>query len=119
MLATLPPSPPPSPADAIRDALGLVRLLYAARKTREATLPAGSDPLVAIGRELASVLPMAELDPDTLGHRAAIDRAERALAKLADEVTMGDTAARLARVARARVLGEPFMIAGRAPRERR
>ena len=59
------------------------------------------------------------LDPDTLGHRAAIDRAERALAKLADEVTMGDTAARLARVARARVLGEPFMIAGRAPRERR
>lgn len=110
---------PPPTAEAIRDALGLVRLLYAARKTREAALPAGSDPLVAIGRDLSAALELARYEEGSLGHRAALERAGKALARLADEVTMGDNPSRLARVARARVVGEKFNIAGRAPPERR
>jgi hypothetical protein len=96
-----------------------VRLLYAARKTREATLPATSDPLVAIGRELSAALALADCEEGTLGHRAALERAERALVQLGGEVTIGDSASRLAKVARARVVGEKFTIAGRAQRERR
>ncbi len=92
-----------------------MRLLYAGRRTREATLPPASDPLVAIGRELRAALKMARFEEGSLGHRAALDRASRALKRLADEVTMGDSASRLARVARARVSGERFTIAGRAP----
>jgi hypothetical protein len=106
-------------ADTIRDALGLVRLLYAARRTREATLPPGSDPLVAIGRELSAALELSRCEEGTLGHRAARDRAARTLARLADEVTLGDSATRLARVAQARVAGEPFSVASRAPPARR
>jgi hypothetical protein len=109
----------PPTAEAIRDALGLVRLLYAARKTREATLPSGSDPLVAIGQELRTALELARCEEGSLGHRAALDRAGKALNRLADEMTMGDNPSRLARVARARVVGEKFEVAGRSPPERR
>ena len=103
----------------IRDALGLVRLLYAARKTQEATLPPGADPLVSIGRELRAALELSRYEEGSLGYRAAMARADRALSRLADEVTMGDSMSRLARVARARALGEKLAIAGRAPKERR
>jgi hypothetical protein len=115
----LSPSPRSPTADTIRDALGLVRLLYAGRRTREATLPPASDPLVAIGRELHAALELARFDEGSLGHRAALDRASRALGRLAGEVTLGDSASRLARVAQARVSGEKFKVAGRAPPERR
>lgn len=99
--------------------MGLVRLLYAARKTQEATLPPGSDPLVAIGRELRAAMELSRCEEGSLGYRAAMERAGRALSRLADEVTMGDSTSRLARVARARALGERFAVAGRAPKERR
>lgn len=113
-------APPRSPtAASIRDALGLVRLLYAGRRTREATLPPASDPLVAIGRELRAALELSRFEEGSLGHRAALDRASRALKHLAEEVTLGDSASRLARVAQARVTGERFTIAGRAIPERR
>ena len=92
-----------------------MRLLYAARKTREATLPAAADPLVAIGRELAAALTLASCEEGTLGRRSALERAERALARLGDELTIGDGASRLAKVARARVVGEKLTVAGRAP----
>jgi hypothetical protein len=114
------PIPHPLPfADAIRDALGLVRLLYASRKTREATLPDTADPLASIGADLTAALELSSHAEGTLGHRAAVDRANAALVKLRDEVTVGDGAARLLHVARARVVGERFAIAGRAQRERR
>jgi hypothetical protein len=77
------------------------------------------DPLVAIGRELRLALELSHFEEGSLGHRAAVDRAGRALKRLAGEVTMGDSAARLARVAQARVAGEKFTVAGRAPPERR
>jgi hypothetical protein len=96
-----------------------VRLLYAGRRTREATLPPSSDPLVAIGRELRAALELARFEEGSLGHRAALARASRALTRLAGEVNMGDSASRLVRVAQARVVGEEPTVAGRAPRERR
>lgn len=111
--------PSPSLADSIRDALGYVRLLYAARKTREATLTTGTDPLVSIGRELADALDLAGHEEGSLGHRAAKEKAARALAQLDAEVTMGDTASRMAKVAKARVSGEKFAVAGRSVPERR
>ena len=99
--------------------MGLVRLLYAGRRTREATLPPASDPLVAIGRELHAALDLARYEDGSLGHRAALDRASRALKRLAEEMTLGDSVSRLVRVAQARVAGEKFTVAGRAPPERR
>jgi len=96
-----------------------VRLLYAGRRTRDGALPAEADPLVAIGRELRAALDLAQFEEGSLGHRAALARASRALQRLADEVTMGDSASRLARVAEVRVTGERFTVAGRAPRKER
>ena len=74
---------------------------------------------MAIGRELSAALSLSRFEEGSLGHRAALDRASRALKRLADEVTLGDSATRLARVAQARVAGEKFTIAGRAPPETR
>lgn len=111
--------PRPPSVEAIRDALGYVRILYAARKTRESTLPDVSDPLVNIGRELAAALTLAGYEEGTLGHRAALERAGRALAQLGDEVTLSDSPNRAAKVARARVLGEKFAVAGKSTPERR
>jgi hypothetical protein len=96
-----------------------VRLLYAGRQTREGALPVEADPLVAIGRELRAALDLARFEEGSLGHRAALARASRALRRLADEVTMGDSASRLAQVAEVRVTGERFKVAGRSPREKR
>ena len=96
-----------------------MRILYAGRRTREATLPPATDPLVAIGCELHAALELARFEEGSLGHRAALNRGSRALTRLVSEVNMGDSAARLARVARARVAGEEPNVAGRTPRERR
>jgi hypothetical protein len=65
------------------------------------------------------VLDLARCEEGSLGHRAARDRAARTLARLAEEVTLGDSATKLARVAQARVRGEKFNVAGRTPPERR
>ncbi len=96
-----------------------MRILYAGRRTREATLPPGADPLVAIGSELRAALELSRFEEGSLGHRAALDRGSRALARLVSEVNLGDSATHLARVARARVAFETPNVAGRAPRERR
>jgi hypothetical protein len=103
-LALSPALPSPT-AVAIRDALGLVRLLYAGRRTRQAAPPPEADPLVAIGCELSAALELARYEEGSLGHRAALDRASLALTRLTRELTLGDSAVRLARVAQARVTG--------------
>lgn len=74
---------------------------------------------MSIGRELRTALDLANLDDGSLGHRASLERAARALSRLSVEVTLGDSASRLARVAQARLADEKFTIAGRAPPERR
>ena len=68
---------------------------------------------MAIGQELTVALSLARYEEGSLGHRAAMDRASRALMKLAEEMTLGDSAARLARVAQARVAGREVGVAGR------
>jgi hypothetical protein len=102
----LSPPPRPFPAEALRDALGLVRLLYAARRV-VGEAPAGDDPLIAIGRDLRGALSFAHCEEGSLGYRAAMERGTRALGRLAEEARAGEGAAVLAVVARARVVGEP------------
>jgi hypothetical protein len=87
-------------AELIRDALGLARLLYSARRTDER---GELCPLVAIGRELGAALDLSRFEEGSLGNRAAVDRASRALVRLAAEVAVGDSVAQLVRVARERV----------------
>ena len=105
-------TPRPFPAEALRDALGLVRLLYAARRVT-GDAPAEGDPLIAIGRDLRGALSFAHCEEGSLGYRAAMERGARALARLAEEARAGEGAAVLAVVARARVVGEPAEPAGR------
>jgi hypothetical protein len=72
-------------AETIRDVLGFVRLLYATR------VAAGGDVdgLLPVGKELRVALDLAKYEEGSLGHRAAIDRAERALDALARQVEGG------------------------------
>jgi hypothetical protein len=82
-----------------------VRLLYASRAASADEPRIPTDPLVAIGRELRAALELSRFEEGSLGHRAARDRAARALSQLAAEVSTGDSATRLVRVAQARVRG--------------
>jgi hypothetical protein len=70
----------------IRDALGLVRLLYAVRAAEKDTPREELEQLVAIGRELGQALGLTKYEEGSLGAQAAIDRAERALDGLARQV---------------------------------
>jgi hypothetical protein len=88
-------------AETIRDALGLVRLLYATRVAAGAEV----EGLRAVGKELRAALDLAKYDEASLGHRAALDRAERALDALTRQVE-GGPLVDLVRLARQR-LREP------------
>jgi hypothetical protein len=99
------------PTLAVRDALGLVRLLFGAHLKRRGLGPYHRiDPgsLPPLGRELARAMDMAAQHPaGSPGHDAAIRRAERALGQLRDlcddnEVPSGRE---LVDVAHARVRG--------------
>jgi hypothetical protein len=70
------------PARVVRDLIGIVRAMYFAWQERG--VPAGRlDELVRVGRELRDALELAQrTEPDTVGHRAAWSRAERATAAL-------------------------------------
>ncbi len=95
------------PASAVRDLIGIVRSLYFTWQEREVG-PAKLGELVAIGRELRDALELAvRTEPDTIGHRAAWSRAERATAALcamiADEEALRPVVvAAVKRVGRAR-----------------
>jgi hypothetical protein len=101
---------PPKTYEAIRDALGLVRLLYAARTRAagEEADPHENDALLAAMRELRAVLPLARHEDGSLGHRAACARAARAMAQLVEELAFFDPSVLgLAVMAHERVLGLP------------
>lgn len=102
----------------MRDALGVVRLLYATRK-RAGRLPEPPDvdPLVAIGGELHKALELARgCEPGALGHRAAVARAGKALGQLADEMSMADYLPDVVRVARERATGAPARLGSKGER---
>ena len=70
------------PLNAVRDLIGIVRAMYFAWQERGATQEKLNE-LVHVGRELRQALELAaRTEPDTVGHRAAWSRAERANAAL-------------------------------------
>jgi hypothetical protein len=77
------------PRGVVRDLLGITRALY------RAELAAGGSPvrlqtLTDVGTMLNSALELSKVAPDTMGHRAAWAKAERAVVDLADFVAASD-----------------------------
>jgi hypothetical protein len=93
------------PAHEIRDALGFVRLLYLARAAQGHAAPPASDPLVEIGRELRAALAYAREPEGSPGYRAGVERASRALERLAGAITLRDDLGDAARAGEARIAG--------------
>lgn len=91
------------PAPELRDALGFVRLLYAARLTGGRAVRGQPDPLVDIGKRLGAALGAARAANGAPTQVAAIEDAGAALAKLADELTAEGVRDAVV-VARARVM---------------
>lgn len=92
----------PDPATALRDALGFVRLVLAARIA--AKRAQREDPLIAIGLELRAALDARPVDTA---------RAARALARLDGEVHGLDLARDIVVTARERVLRHQHRVGGR------
>lgn len=91
------------PAEPIRDALGLVRLLYAAKLATGRAVRGQPDVLTEIGEQLRASLTYARAPEGSPEQRGAVECAAGALARLADVVTMDDALADAARAALARV----------------
>lgn len=71
------------PVETVRDLLGIARLLYRSAKTDPATPPERLTALEHVGKELRAALELARKSkPDTLEHRAAWARSERAIQEL-------------------------------------
>lgn len=87
---------------AVRDALGLVRLLFAVE--REGTDLDRAALLTEIGTTLGQCLEMGRLRPETLGYRAAVSRSAEAMDRLVTLTWPADVA-ELVRRARDRVCG--------------
>ena len=104
----------PFPEHEIRDALGLVRLLYLARAARGGISP--EDPLVAIGRELHAALAHAQEPEGSPGYCAGVERASRALDRLAGAVTLRDDLGDAARAGEARLSGRARKKPGKGGR---
>jgi hypothetical protein len=86
----------------VRDALGLVRFLFAVE--RDGTDLDRSAALVAIGEELVLTLKLGRGQPDSLAYRAAVSHAVQAMDKLASMKWEGDVL-EMVRVAQWRVRG--------------
>jgi hypothetical protein len=93
----------PLPIEAVRDLLGICRALFAARK-REHAPKAELDELREIGSALGKALELAgRTEPNTVGHRAAWDRAEMATERLMRIVSATMTAGPIVEAAVVRV----------------
>ena len=93
----------PLPLEAVRDLLGITRALFAARKHDHA--PAAElEELKAIGSALSRAIELArKTEPNTVGHRAAWDKAEMATERLMRVVSATMTAGPLVEAAVVRV----------------
>jgi hypothetical protein len=86
----------------VRDALGLVRMLFAVeRDGTDLDRPAA---LVEIGNKLVLSLDLGRWRRDSLGHRAAVNHATEAVDRLAAMTWPGEVA-EVVRIAQARVVG--------------
>ncbi len=95
----------PFPFEAVRDLLGVVRALYAAAK--DAGAGRGELQRIAkVGSELRETLDLGvSTRPGSVGHRAAIARAEEATRRVGDLVDALTPAEPLVVAARGRVMG--------------
>lgn len=81
----------PLPVDAVRDLLGICRGLYRAWAEHRPATESQLGQLRAIGQDLRSALDLAtRCEADTVGHRAAWGKAERAMKQLGELVTEHD-----------------------------
>ena len=108
--------PRPFPVHEIRDALGLVRLLYLARKVQGHVEAPASDPLVLVGRELRAALAYAGEPEGSPAYRAGVARAVRALQRLEAAITLRDDLGDAARAGEARLSGRPIRRGGKGGR---
>jgi hypothetical protein len=106
----------PFPAREIRDALGLVRLLYLARKVSGHLPPPSSDPLVVIGTELRAALAYANEPEGAPAYRAGVARALAALQRLEAAISLRDDAGDAARAGEARLSGREIRKGGKGGR---
>jgi hypothetical protein len=96
-----PRRPDAVPVDALRDLIGLVRAIRAAKAKAPAAMLAQID---KVGAELVAAYDLAvSSTPGTLGMRAASVQAEEATRAVSDLVTMTDGAEEIVTAARARV----------------
>jgi hypothetical protein len=79
----------PLPRDVVRDLLGIARALYATRKTAGANTEELAR-LEHAGKEFADALAMSRTEADTVGHRAAWAKAERATAAVLEVLVSCD-----------------------------
>ncbi|MEO7036742.1 MAG: hypothetical protein ABI548_22520 [Polyangiaceae bacterium] len=98
------------PLRALRDLLGLVRVMYADAVATHAS-PIELEELRAIGESLHTALDMAaKTKPNTMGHRAAWVRAEQATKELGALVGKYSSLESTVRTAGERVLGAPTPV---------
>jgi hypothetical protein len=97
----------PIPLRALRDLLGLVRVMYADAVQSHAS-PILLEELRGIGESLRIALDMAaKTQPNTVGHRAAWNRAEQATKELGALVGKHSSLESTVRTAGERVVGAP------------
>lgn len=95
------------PLTALRDLVGVCRVLYAEWTCNNAD-PLELEELAHIGLELAHALKLARgTAPNTVGHRSAWARAEAATARLGALVEKTDALRATVHAATVRVVGEP------------
>lgn len=95
----------PFPFEAVRDLLGIVRAMYAARRLAGAGRVELAR-IAAVGRDLRRAYDLAaSVGPGTLGHRAAWARAEDAARRVGDLVDALTPAEPIVTAAQARISG--------------
>lgn len=77
------------PRDTVRDLLGIARALYVVRDNQGAQ-QAELDRIREVSAWLVDALELSRTAPDSLGHRAAWAKAERATSKLTELLIMHD-----------------------------
>lgn len=77
------------PKDTVRDLLGIARALYVVRDNQGAP-PGELERIQEVGAWLVDALELSRTAPDTLGHRAAWSKAERATAALTELLLVHD-----------------------------
>ena len=96
----------PLPRETVRDLLGITRTLFATIRATRPEEKRTLETLRRIGVLFREALEMsAKFEPGTLGHSAAWSRAQQALDKLSEEVSVGTTLLPLVENASARVRG--------------